>query len=269
MFFLRRKYKIRENVSLGLLFFFILFSSLLITNTTFTLYTHAFINQNILGLYSTNLPGIISPVSPQIGSSYSNFGPSYGGGGYGVQSFDTGLIGLLPQVLGLNTGYGIVTSYGSGYGGYGGQSFATGLIGLLPQVLGGGIGSLFGQGSTSGYEMGEYYGYDSSYGSGFQSGNDEGFSEFETTNDPFDLGGDYNEGQGFSIDDSESFSNTPVEDLRSLDSPSDDAFFSNEGDDFSQSPFEDLRSLDSPSDDAFFSNEGDDFSQSPFEDLFG
>ncbi len=44
----------------------------------------------------------------------------------------------------------------------------------------------------------------------------------------------------YSLDNSESYSNTPFEDLGTLDSPSDDPFFSSGGDDFSQSPFGDL-----------------------------
>ncbi len=292
MFSLGLNCKIKENNHLGLVSIFILFSSLLLTTTTFTPSASAFINQNLLGL-SPNVPGTIAPISPQIGSPC----PGYGGG-FGGQSFGTGLTGLLPQVLGLGTGYSIGPGYGGGlggyggglggyggglggYGGYGGQSFGTGLIGLLPQVLGG-IGSLFGSDYGSGYGMGGGYGYDRGYGSGFQPrgdpglsgllgggggigslfgqdygsgygmgggygydrgygpGNDQGFSEFETNNDPFDLGYGGNEAQDYGLDNSESYSNTPFEDLRALDSPSDDPFFSGGGDDFSESPFEDL-----------------------------
>jgi hypothetical protein len=75
-------------------------------------------------------------------------------------------------------------NFGGGLGSFGGQSFGTGLIGLLPQVLGS-MGSLFGQGSTSGSGMGDYYGYDAGYGPGFPSGNDEWITDFETNNDPF------------------------------------------------------------------------------------
>ncbi len=256
---------IKENNHLGLVSIFILFSSLLLTTTTFPPSASAFINQNLLGL-SPNMPGTIAPISLQIGSPY----PGYGGGfgGYGGQSFGTGLTGLLPQVLGLGTGYSIGPGYGGGFGGYGGgyggQSFGTGLTGLLPQVLGG-IGSLFGQDYGSGYGMGGGYGYDP----GYVYGNDQGFSEFETNNDPFDLGYGGNEAQDYGLDISESYSNTPVEDLRALDSPSEDPFFFGGGDDFSQSPVEDLRALDSPSDDPFFSGGGDDFSESPFGGFFG
>ncbi|MEJ7642469.1 MAG: hypothetical protein WKF36_09795 [Candidatus Nitrosocosmicus sp.] len=191
-----------------------------------------------------------------LGTGYS-IGPGYGGG-FGGQSLVLGLSGLLPQVLG---GIGSLfggQDYGSGYGmggGYGydpgyGSGFQPrgdlGLSGLL-----GGIGSLFGgQDYGSGYGMGGGYGYDHGYGSGI----DQGFSEFETNNDPFDMGNGGNDAQGYGLDDSESYSNTPVEDLRALDSPSDDPFFSSGGDDFSQSPVEDLRALDSPSDDPFFSS---------------
>jgi hypothetical protein len=281
MFFLGLNCKIKENNHLGLVSIFILFSSLLLTTTTFTPSASAFINPNLLGL-SPNMPGTIAPTSPQIGSPYQGYGGGFGGG-YGGQSFGTGLTGLLPQVLGLGTGYSIGPGYGGGFGGfgggYGGQSFGTGLIGLLPQVLGG-IGSLFGQDYGSGYGLGGGYGYDSGYGTGFQprgdpglsgllgggigslfgqdygsgyglgggygydsgygTGNDQGFSEFETNNDPFDLGYGSNEAQDYGLDNSESYSNTPVEDLRALDSPAGDPFFSGGGDDFSESPFGDL-----------------------------
>src|SRR5919107_682092 len=100
MFFLVQNYKIKTNNSLSLVAFFILFLSLLVTTTTLTPSVSAFMNQNILGLYSPNVPGIIAPVGPPIGSPYSVYDLGYGGG-YGSQSFGTGLIGLLPQVLGL------------------------------------------------------------------------------------------------------------------------------------------------------------------------
>jgi hypothetical protein len=101
----------------------------------------------------------------------------------------------------------------------------------------GGIGSLFGQGSGAGYGIGDDYGYDP----GPQYGNDQGFSEFETNHDPFELGYGDNEGQDYGVfGDSLSYPNTPLEDLRSMDSPSDDSYFSGEEDDFSQSPLEDL-----------------------------
>jgi hypothetical protein len=199
VFLLVQNYNKRANISLSLVFSFTLFISLLVTTTTSTPSVSAFVNQNIPGPYSPNVPGIFAPVSPPIGSPYYGYGPGYGGG-------------------------------------YGGQSFGTGLIGLLPQVLGG-IGSLFGQGSGAGYGIGDDYGYDP----GPQYGNDQGFSEFETNHDPFELGYGDNEGQDYGVfGDSLSYPNTPLEDLRSMDSPSDDSYFSGEEDDFSQSPLEDL-----------------------------
>ncbi|MEJ7642470.1 MAG: hypothetical protein WKF36_09800 [Candidatus Nitrosocosmicus sp.] len=89
MFFLGLNYKIKENNHLGFVSLFILFSSLLITTSTSTPSVSAFINQNLFGL-SPNMPGIIAPVSPQIVSPYSGYGPGYGpgyGGGFGGQSF--------------------------------------------------------------------------------------------------------------------------------------------------------------------------------------
>ena len=194
--------------------------------------------------FGTGLTGLLPQVLG-LGAGYS-MGPGYGGGfggyggGYGGQSFGTGLTGLLPQVLGgIGSLFG--QDYGSGYGMGGGYGYDPGYgTGFQPRgdtglsgLLGGGIGSLFGQDYGSGYGMGGGYGYDSGYGSGY----DQGFSEFETNNDPFDLGYGGNEGPDYGLDNSESYSNTPVEDLRALDSPSDDPFFSGGGNDFSESPF--------------------------------
>ena len=162
--------------------FFILYSAFMIISTTCIPSASAFMNQNLLGFYSPNNPVSIVPTNPSMNSFYGGgYGPGYAGGyGYGGgggigQSFGTGLVGLLPQVLGLGTGYG--GGYGYGGGGGIGQSFGTGLVGLLPQVLGG-IGSLFGQDSRSSYSVGDRYGngYDSGYGFSPPSRDSQGLS---------------------------------------------------------------------------------------------
>jgi hypothetical protein len=253
MFSLEKKYLTKDFLAFGVLPFFILYSAFMIISSTCIPSASAFMNQNLLGLYSPNNPVPIVPTNPSMNSFY--------GGGVG-QSFGTGLVGLLPQVLGLGTGY---SGYGYGGGGGVGQSFGTGLVGLLPQVLGG-IGSLFGQDSGSGYSMGG--GYDSGYGfgppsrdsqglsgilggigslfgqdsgssysmgggydSGYQSYDDQGFSDFQTSNDPFASGSDSSTADPSNyLDDysSDSSSSSPFDDLRSMDSSSGDPFSSNQ-----------------------------------------
>jgi hypothetical protein len=102
----------------------------------------------------------------------------------------------------------------------------------LPQVLGG-IGSLFGQDSGSSYSMGGGYGggYGGDYDSGYQSHDDQGFSDFQTSNDPFASGSDSSTAdQSNYLDDysSDSSSGSPLDDLRSMDSSSGDPFSSNQ-----------------------------------------
>jgi hypothetical protein len=276
MFSLEKKYFTKGFLAFGVMSFFVLASSFMINSSTCIPSASAFMNQNILGLYSPNNPVPIVPTNPSMNSFY---GGGYGYGGGIGQSFGTGLVGLLPQVLGLGTGYG---GYGYGGGGGIGQSFGTGLVGLLPQVLGG-IGSLFGQDSGSSYSMGGGYGggYDSGYGfsppsrdsqglsgilggigslfgqdsgssysmgggydSGYQSYDDQGFSDFQTSNDPFASGSD----------------SSTADQSNYLDDYSSDSSFS--------SPFDDLRSIDSSSGDPFSSNQDSGSSDSLFGGLF-
>jgi hypothetical protein len=252
MFSLEKKYLTKDFLAFGVLPFFILYSAFMIISSTCIPSASAFMNQNLLGLYSPNNPVPIVPTNPSMNSFY--------GGGVG-QSFGTGLVGLLPQVLGLGTGY---SGYGYDGGGGVGQSFGTGLVGLLPQVLGG-IGSLFGQDSGSGYSMGG--GYDS----GYQSYDDQGFSDFQTSNDPFASGSDSSTADPSNyLDDysSDSSSSSPFDDLRSMDSSSGDPFSSNQDSGSSSSPFDDLRSMDSSSGDPFSSNQDSGSSGSLFRGLF-
>jgi hypothetical protein len=299
MFSLEKKYLTKDFLAFGVLPFFILYSAFMIISSTCIPSASAFMNQNLLGLYSPNNPVPIVPTNPSMNSFY---GGGYGYGGGVGQSFGTGLVGLLPQVLGLGTGY---SGYGYDGGGGVGQSFGTGLVGLLPQVLGG-IGSLFGQDSGSGYSMGG--GYDSGYGfgppsrdsqglsgilggigslfgqdsgsgysmgggydSGYQSYDDQGFSDFQTSNDPFASGSDSSTADPSNyLDDysSDSSSSSPFDDLRSMDSSSGDPFSSNQDSGSSSSPFDDLRSMDSSSGDPFSSNQDSGSSGSLFRGLF-
>ena len=216
MFSLGKKYLTKEFLAFGVMSFFLLSSAFMMMSSTYIPSASAFMNQNLLGLYSPNNPVPIVPTNPSMNSFY--------GGGIGP-SFGTGLVGLLPQVLGLGTGY---SGYGYGGGGGIGPSFGTGLVGLLPQVLGG-IGSLFGQDSGSSYSMGG--GYGGGYDSGYQSHDNQGFSDFQTNNDPFASGSDSNTAdQSNYLDDysSDSSSGSPLDDLRSMDSSSGDPFSSNQ-----------------------------------------
>ena len=220
MFSLEKKYLTKEFLAFGMVSFFMLSSAFMMIFSTCIPSASAFMNQNLLGLYSPNNPVSIVPTNPSMNSFYGG-GYGYGGGGGIGQSFGTGLGGLLPQVLGLGTGY---SGYGYGGGGGIGQSFGTGLVGLLPQVLGG-IGSLFGQDSGSSYSMGG--GYDS----GYPSHDDQGFSDFQTSNDPFASGSDSSTAdQSGYLDDygSDSSSSSPFDDLRSMDSSSGDPFSSDQ-----------------------------------------
>jgi hypothetical protein len=210
MFSLGKKYLTKEFLAFGVMSFFMLSSAFMIISSTCIPSASAFMNQNLLGLYSPTNPVPIVPTNPSMNSFY--------GGGIG-------------------------------------PSFGTGLVGLLPQVLGG-IGSLFGQDSGSSYSMGG--GYGGGYDSGYQSHDDQGFSDFQSSNDPFASGSDSRTAdQTNYLDDynSDSSSSSPFDDLRSTDSSS-------------SSPFDDLRSTDSSSSSPFDDlRSTDSSSSSPFDDL--
>jgi hypothetical protein len=260
MFSLGKKYLTKEFLAFGVMSFFLLSSAFMMMYSTCIPSASAFMNQNLLGLYSPNNPVPIVPTNPSMNSFY--------GGGIGP-SFGTGLVGLLPQVLGgigslfgqdSGSGYSMGGGYDSGYGFGPPSRDSQGLSGIL-----GGIGSLFGQDSGSSYSMGG--GYDS----GYQSYDDQGFSDFQTSNDPFASGSDSSTADPSNyLDDysSDSSSSSPFDDLRSMDSSSGDPFSSNQDSGSSSSPFDDLRSMDSSSGDPFSSNQDSGSSGSLFRGLF-
>jgi hypothetical protein len=172
------------------------------------------------------------------------YSPGFGGGELG------GLLGL--GSLGYSPGFGggLGGLGGLGYmpGFGGGLGYGSGLLGLLPSLMG--IGSsIFAPDSSLGYGMD--YGaesFDQGFDSEFQpsydpfglgpesepeSGYNQGLTEFQPSYDPFG---------------SESSFDTPTEDLRSTDSfPTEDSFSGYEGSDnyFSETPSEDLRTMES------------------------
>ena len=206
-------------------------------------YASAFFHENLLGLNNSPATILTTPsVNRGIGSSLVT--PGYGGLGYGSP-------------------YGGGLGYSSpSYGGLGGLGYGSGLLGILPTLLGLGSSS-FTPDSGLGYSMdyGSEY-FDQGIGSEFQpsndpfslgsesdSGYDQSISEFQPSDDPFTSGSDSASfDQGLSSDNSEFSSfDTPVEDLRYADSfSSDDSFSGYESNDyFSETPVEDLRDIES------------------------
>src|SRR5919107_1679525 len=191
-------------------------------------YASGFLHENLLGL---NPPATIltSPsVSRGIGSSLT--GPSFSGGlGYG-----SGLLGLLPSLLGIGSST-FAPGSGMGYGmDYGASSFD--------------------QGFDSEFQPS----YDP-FGSELEpdSGYDQSLTEFQPSYDPFSSESDsasFDQSTGSEFQPSydpygsESSFDTPIEDLRSTDDFStEDSFSSYEGssDYFSEIPTEDLRETES------------------------
>jgi hypothetical protein len=173
------------------------------------------------------------------------YSPGFGGGGGLGGLLGLGSLGYSPGFGGGLGGLGGL-SYMPGFGG--GLGYGSGLLGLLPSLMG--IGSLiFAPDSSLEYDM-DYgvksfdQGFDSEFqpsydpfGSGPESepesGYNQGLTEFQPSYDPFD---------------SESSFDTPAEDLRSTDSfPTEDSFSGYEGSDnyFSEIPSEDLRTMES------------------------
>ena len=212
-------------------------------------FASGFLHESLLGL---NPPATIitSPSvsrgiqSPLIGSNFGpglgygsgygmGFNPGFGGGlgGLGGLGFNPGFGGGLGGLLGLG-GMGYSPGFGGGLGGLGGLGYmpgfggglgyGSGLLGLLPSLLGVGS-SIFAPDSGMGYSMD--YGAESF---------DQGFgSEFQPSYDPFG---------------SETTFDTPIEDLRSMDTFSTEDSFSgyeDGGDYFSEIPTEDLRDIES------------------------
>src|SRR5918994_1590257 len=193
------------------------------------------------------------------------YSPGFGGGlgglgGLGSMGYSPGFGGGLGGLGGLG--------YMPGFGG--GLGYGSGLLGLLPSLLG--IGSsTFAPGSGMGYGM-DYgsssfdQGFDSEFqpsydpfGSGLEpdSGYDQGLTEFQPSYDPFSSESDsasFDQSTGSEFQPSydpygsESSFDTPIEDLRSTDAFStEDSFSSYEGssDYFSEIPTEDLRDTES------------------------
>jgi hypothetical protein len=193
--------------------------------------------------YSPGLGGGLGGLGG-LGGSLGGIGymPGFGGGGLG------GLLGLGSMGYSPGFGGGLGGLGGLGYmPGYGGGlGYGSGLLGVLPSLLGMGS-SIFAPDSGMGYGMD--YGvesFDQGFGSEFQpsydpfssesdlASFDEGMgSEFQPSYDPFG---------------SESTFDTPMEDLRSTDAFSTEDSFSgyeDSGDYFSEIPSDDLRDMES------------------------
>jgi hypothetical protein len=208
-------------------------------------YASGFFHENLLGLNNSPATTLTTP-SVNRGSGSSLVTPGYGGFGG----------------LGYGAPYGGLGYSSPSYGGLGGLGYGSGLLGILPTLLGLGSSS-FTSGSGLGYSMdyGSEY-FDQGLGSEFQPSNDpfslgseseygydQSISEFQPSNDPFTSGSDSASfDQGLSSDNSEFSSyDTPVEDLRYADSfSSDDSFSGYESNDyFSETPVEDLTDIES------------------------
>ena len=188
-----------------------LLSLLLSSPIGYLQYASGFLHENLLGL---NPPATIITTSPPvnrgIGTSLGSslIAPSFGGGlGYG-----SGLLGLLPSLLGIGSSI-FAPDSGTGYDmDYGAESFDQGFDSEFQPSY-----DPFGSGPESEPE----------------SGYNQGLTEFQPSYDPFG---------------SESSFDTPAEDLRSTDSfPTEDSFSGYEGSDnyFSEIPSEDLRTMES------------------------
>ena len=247
--FIPLKYRFNTYFGLKIVSSLIMFSFLLTFPMLSTQYSKAFISQNMFGAILPNNPVITTPLIPQQGFGYGGApGFGYGGApgfGYGgIQNgFTAGLLGMLPQLLGLGSGLNSL-GYGGAPGfGYGGiqNGFTAGLLGMLPQVLN--LGSLFGSSPNPGYGSGYGEGYGDSFFDDNSYGYNQGYgSDFDSTfsSDPFGLGGDTYDEQDYGMDSSEYDFDIPSEDLRDIDSLSGGSYFSDSAEDSSQSLFGDL-----------------------------
>ena len=165
-------------------------------------------------------------------SLYSNPGGSYGPN-----------TGLMYGGGGINNGFGMMPGYG-----YGGSSFGSGgLLDVLSGVLGldSGPNQEFGSDYISDYEYGSNnnlddtlqpndemvdFGYDSDYG--YNSDSDYGYNSDS----------DYGYNSDSDYDNNEFQSDLPIEDLRSVDSPTEEQFSFQNDYDFSQTPEGDFSS---------------------------
>src|SRR5918995_206522 len=228
---LSRKFLVLSVISTTTLFLLTL--PLLSIPIGYPQYASGFLHENLLGL---NPPATIV-TSPSVSRG---IGPSFGSGlgygsGYGL-GYSPGLGGGLGGLGGLG--------YMPGFGG--GLGYGSGLLGLLPSLLG--IGSsTFAPGSGMGYGMD--YGA-SSFDQGFDSEFQPSYDPFYSESDPasFDQSTGSEFQPSYDPYGSESSFDTPIEDLRSTDAFStEDSFSSYEGssDYFSEIPTEDLRDTES------------------------
>ena len=230
MSYLRKNQLLKRILSLSVIssVMVLLLSLLSAPIVVYQQYASAFFHENLLGLNNSPATILTTPsVNRGIGSSLVT--PGYGGLGYGSPyggslGYGSGLLGILPTLLGLGSSS-FTPDSGLGYSmDYGSEYFDQGL------------GSEF-QPSNDPFSLGSEsdYGYDQS------------ISEFQPSNDPFASGSDsISFDQGLGSDNSEFSSfDTPVEDLRYADSfSSDDSFSGYESNDyFSETPVEDLRDI--------------------------
>src|SRR5919107_1812063 len=225
MSYLRKGHLLRKILSVCVIssIMVLLLSLLSAPTVVYQQYASGFFHENLLGLNNSPATTLTTP-SVNRGSGSSLGRPSYGGlGGLG---YGSGLLGILPTLLGLGSSS-FTSGSGLGYSmDYGSEYFDQGL------------GSEF-QPSNDPFSLGSEseYGYDQS------------ISEFQPSNDPFTSGSDSASfDQGLSSDNSEFSSyDTPVEDLRYADSfSSDDSFSGYESNDyFSETPVEDLTDIES------------------------
>jgi hypothetical protein len=148
--------------------------------------------------------------------------------------------------MGYSPGFGAGLGYMPGYGG--GLGYGSGLLGLLPSLLGMGS-SIFAPDPGMGYGMD--YGaesFDQGFGSEFQPSYDPFSSESESDLASFDQGFGSEFQPSYDPFGSETAFDTPIEDLRSTDAFSTEDSFSGyeDSDDyFSEIPTEDLRGMES------------------------
>ena len=260
---LRKGHLLRKILSLCVIssIMVLLLSLLSAPTVVYQQYASGFFHENLLGLNNSPATTLTTP-SVNRGSGSSLVTPGYGslgGLGYGSPYGGFGGLGYSNPPYG---GLGGLGYSNPSYGGLGGLGYGSGLLGILPTLLGLGSSS-FTSGSGLGYSMnyGSEY-FDQGLGSEFQPSNDpfglgsesdygydQSISEFQPSNDPFTSGSDSASfDQGLSSDNSEFSSyDTPVEDLRYADSfSSDDSFSGYESNDyFSETPVEDLRDIES------------------------
>jgi hypothetical protein len=222
-----------------------LFSLLLLVLVFNPQYSSAFFynNQGNSLLYGN--VGSASSLYSNPGASYDpNMGLMYGRGeinngfgmmpgyGYGGLSFGSGglldvlsgVLGLGPSIYGggeINNGFGMMPGYG-----YGGSSFGSGgLLDVLSGVLG--------------LDSGPNQEFESDYISDYEYGSNNNLDYTLQPNDEmvdFGYDSDYGYNSDSDYDNNEFQSDLPIEDLRSVDSPTEEQFSFQNDYDFSQTP---------------------------------